>query len=236
MTNVLRPGDFKKLGSLTIRVRERLPGGVLTGIFIDDQRNPAERINIIAEQGVVQKNERGSILVLQTGNFQRIELGKRDPSIVEFKSYAFDLSQFSRPPEKITLGARERFFEELISPSSEDSFEKQSPGVLRIELHDRLLSVFYPFAFVILAFAVLAPPRTTREGRSFAICVLVLAVLVIRMGGFGLSAVSAANPSAVFIQYLLLAAATSVGLLMIVRGVTIDTPTAIAGVLSRFRS
>src|SRR6478736_4683677 len=41
LTNILQPGRFAQLDkNLTIRIRERLPGGILAGIFIDDRRDP----------------------------------------------------------------------------------------------------------------------------------------------------------------------------------------------------
>ncbi|HEX7960205.1 MAG TPA: LptF/LptG family permease, partial [Terriglobales bacterium] len=107
LTNILRPGEFQKLGPLTIRIQGRQPGGLLVGIFIDDQRNPSERIDILADRGTVQKNERGSFLILQDGNLQRFETGKRDPALVAFASYAFDLSQFSNVVQSVTYGPRE---------------------------------------------------------------------------------------------------------------------------------
>src|ERR1700743_2308526 len=58
LTNVLQPGRFAQLDkNLTIRIRERLPGGILAGIFIDDRRDPNERVSIVAEHGDVVKNE-----------------------------------------------------------------------------------------------------------------------------------------------------------------------------------
>ncbi len=33
LTNILRPGEFQKLGPLTIRIQGRQPGGLLVGIF-----------------------------------------------------------------------------------------------------------------------------------------------------------------------------------------------------------
>ena len=225
LTNILRPGEFAKLGALTIRISERLPGAVLTGIFIDDQRNPAERIDIIAERGVVKKNERGSLLVLQDGNLQRFETGKRDPALVAFKSYAFDLSQFSNANQNITYGTRERTTLDLISPAPDDAAVNAAPGAFRAELHDRFFAPLYPFVFVLMAFAVLGPARTTRQTRNFAFAVLVVAILAVRIAGFGLSTVSAALPGAIAIQYLLLALTCLGSILLILRGLTIDTPT-----------
>lgn len=224
LTNILRPGEFNKVGALTIRVQGRQPGGLLTGIFIDDQRSEAERVDILADRGTVQKNERGSFLVLEDGNLQRFESGKRDPVLVAFKSYAFDLSQFSSVPQNIIYGVRERPFGDLISPPSDGSPVKDKPGEARAELHDRLFAPLYPFVFILLAFAALGQPRTTRQNRSFAIGVLVLAIFVVRISGFGLSSASGARPFAILGQYLMLAAVSAASLWMILRGVIIDSP------------
>lgn len=237
LTNILRPGEFAKLGALTIRISERLPGGVLSGIFIDDQRNPAERIDIIAERGVVQKNERGSLLVLQDGNLQRFETGKRDPALVVFKSYAFDLSQFSNVTQNITYGTRERTTWDLIAPAPDDAVVNAAPGAFRAELYDRFFAPIYPFVFVLMAFAVLGPARTTRQTRNFAIAVLIVAILAVRIAGFGLSTVSSALPGAIAVQYLLLALTCLGSIVLIMRGLIIDSPTRLVelgrGLLSR---
>src|SRR5882672_7670419 len=45
MTSIVQPGRFTSLQQgVTFYMRERRPDGQLQGIFIDDQRNPAERI------------------------------------------------------------------------------------------------------------------------------------------------------------------------------------------------
>src|SRR6476619_8575735 len=118
LTNILQPGRFAQLDpNLTIRIRDRLPGGVLGGIFVDDRRDPKERVTIIADHGTVLKNESGSYLVMEDGNLERFEAGKRDPALVAFGRYAFNMSKFSnRGGADITLGIRERYLWELMSP------------------------------------------------------------------------------------------------------------------------
>lgn len=240
LTNILRPGEFQKLGPLTIRIQGRQPGGLLVGIFIDDQRNPAERIDILADRGTVQKNERGSYLILQDGNLQRFETGKRDPALVAFNSYAFDLSQFSNVVQTVTYGPRERKIGDLISPPPDDPIYKKVPGEFRAELHDRIFAPIYPFVFVLMAFAILGAPRTTRQNRNFAVALLIVGILVVRIAGFGLSTVAVAQPLAIPTQYLLLAAVCAASFWMTVRGVIIDAPTnligAINGMFSRVAS
>src|SRR6201990_478655 len=66
LTNILQPGRFAQLDqNLTIRIRERQPGGILVGIFVDDRRNPDERVSIVADHGTVLRNGGGSFLVLE---------------------------------------------------------------------------------------------------------------------------------------------------------------------------
>src|SRR5262249_32362340 len=86
--NIVQPGRFTKLEErLTLHIQERRPNGQLLGIVIDDQRNPKERVTILAERGDIVKNPRGLFLVLETGSVQRHELAQRDPAIVLFDSY-----------------------------------------------------------------------------------------------------------------------------------------------------
>src|SRR6266436_4323470 len=66
LANILQPGRFAQLDqNLTIRIRERQPSGVLVGIFVDDRRDPKERVSIIADHGTILKNEGGSFLILE---------------------------------------------------------------------------------------------------------------------------------------------------------------------------
>lgn len=235
LANVLQPGQFIRLDKLVLRVQERRPGGVLSGVFIDDQRNPAERINITAQNGVVQKTDKGSFLVLSDGNLQRFQADKKDPLIVAFKSYAFDMSQFSQAPQSYNYNARERFIGDLISPPKDDAVAQRSLGQFRAELHDRLLAGLYPFVFVILAFAFLGPPRTTRQGRNFAVSALVLLVLVVRIAGYACSTIAVSSPGAIMVQYAMLLIVAAGSVWMILKGVVVDPPASFTAQFARWR-
>src|SRR5262249_33557725 len=75
----------------TSHIRERQPDGLLLGVFLDDRRDPKEQTTILAEQGKIVQNSQGTFLFLQTGNVQRHLSDERDPNIVLFERYAFDL-------------------------------------------------------------------------------------------------------------------------------------------------
>jgi lipopolysaccharide export system permease protein len=234
LTNILQPGRFAQLDqNLTIRIRERQPGGLLAGIFIDDRRDPKERVSVVADHGNVVKTADGSFLVLKDGNMQRFEAGKRDPALVAFASYAFDMSQFSKQGHDVTLGIRERYLWELISPPEDDPVYKQLPGQFRAELHDRFLAPIYPFAFAALTFAFLGAPRTTRQSRNFSMGGSILAVFGLRMAGFACSVMAVKSPVAPVVQYLMLFAAIGVSLWIIIGGIVLEPPPMLIEAINR---
>jgi lipopolysaccharide export system permease protein len=234
LTNILQPGRFAQLDTnLTIRIRERLPGGVLGGIFVDDRRDPNERVTIIADHGTVMKNGSGSYLILYDGNLERFEAGKRDPALVAFGRYAFDMSKFSNQGRDVALGIRERYLWELLWPEADDPIYQQLSGQFRAELHDRFMSPVYPFAFAALTFAFLGTPRTTRQSRNFSIGGSILAVFGLRMAGFACSVVTVKTPAAALLQYSMLVAAITIGLWMILGGVVVEPPAALIEAINR---
>jgi lipopolysaccharide export system permease protein len=236
LTNILQPGRFAQLEqNLTVRIRERKPGGLLAGVFIDDRRDPKERVSIIADHGTVLKNDSGSFLILEDGNLERFEVGKRDPALVAFGRYAFDMSKFNQSHD-VALGIRERYLWELMYPEADDPIYKQLPGQFRAELHDRFLSPIYPFAFAALTFAFLGTPRTTRQSRNFSIGSSIFAVFGLRMAGFACSVMAVKSPLAPLVQYLMLLAAISTGLWIIVAGIVIEPPAALMETINNFNT
>ena len=234
LTNILQPGRFAQLDqNLTIRIRERQPGGILLGIFIDDRRDPKERVSIVADHGTVVKSGNGSFLVLEDGNLQRFEAGKRDPALVAFGRYAFDMSKFSQGHDT-SLGIRERYLWELFSVDENDPMSRLLSGQFRAELHDRFMAPIYPFAFAALTFAFLGTPRTTRQSRNFSIGSAILAVFGLRMAGFACSVMTVKSPWAALVQYLLLAGAIVGSLWIILGSVVIEPPAAMMEAINSF--
>jgi lipopolysaccharide export system permease protein len=225
VTNIVQPGRFTPIDrGLAFHIRERRPNGLLVGILLDDRRDEKERVTILAEQGEILKNERGSFLILENGSIQRHELKQRNPNIVRFDRYAFDLSRFSSGPMVVNYSVRERYLWQLISPDPNDPQFKEQPGQFRAELHDRIIGIFYPIAFVVIAFAFLGAPRTTRQSPVWSITAVVVGVATLRLIGFAGAILTRNYPSAAAIQYLLLAGTVAGGLYAISRGLIIEPP------------
>jgi lipopolysaccharide export system permease protein len=226
VSNVVQPGRFTNLECrLTLHIRERLPNGQLLGILIDDQRNPKERMTILAEKGEIVKNNRGIFLVLERGSVQRHEAGQRDPALVLFDSYGFDLSWLSGGTPNIKYSVRERYLWELFDGVGTDSaLVAAQPNQVRAELHDRITAPLYPLAFVIMTFAYLGSPRTTRQSRTMSLIGATTAVGALRGLGF-LGMIAGANtPVALLLPYIALLAAFVLGYFAVARGVVIEPP------------
>ena len=234
LTNVLQTGKFVEIErNLTLRVRERQPGGLLVGIFIDDRRDPKERVTIIAERGTILKNANGSFLVLEDGTLQRFEQGRRDPVLVQFEQNAFDMSKVgANAAANVIFSIRERYLWELLDPAADDPMFKQFPGQFRAEMHERLTSPLYPFAFMALTFAFLGAPRTTRQSRAISITSAIVSLSVLRLIGFACTVIAATSVLAAPFQYAMLLATLAVSAFVIHRVIALEPPPVVLDTLT----
>jgi lipopolysaccharide export system permease protein len=234
VSNIVQPGRFIAIeAGLAFNIRERRPNGLLVGILMDDRRDPAQRVTILAERGEILKNSQGNFLILESGSIQRHELKQRDPNIVLFDRYAFDLSQFSAGPQTIKYSVRERYLWQLWKPNPADPQYKEQPGQFRAELHDRLLAPVYPLAFVLIAFAFLGAPRTTRQSAAWSVTAVILAVAGLRLIGFASTVFTLKYPAAVAVQYFAVGSTIVASLYAISRGLIIEPPAFLTTAVAR---
>jgi lipopolysaccharide export system permease protein len=233
VSTIVQPGRFTSIEkNVTQHIRERRPNGQLAGIFLDDQRNPKERVTVMAETGELLDNDKGTFLVLQKGVIQRRRPDRRDPAMVTFGRYAFDLSQFAGGASAVKYSIRERYLWQLLFPDPKDPMLLEQPGQFRAELHNRLVAPLYPIAFVVIAFAYLGAPRTNRQSRTLSMLGAIGGVALVRLVGFASTVFGASEPWMLSLQYITLAAAIGFGLYVIRNGVILEPPAFIANPLN----
>ena len=229
LTNIVQPGRFTTVGgNLTFHIADRRPNGLLVGIFVDDRRDPNEHATYLAEQGEIVKNDSGSFLVLDGGSIQRLQTGQRDPRIVTFNRYPFDLSQFTGGRQNVVYTVREKYIWELLWPRPDDALYMAQPDQYRSELHDRLATPLYPLAFVILAYMFLGPPQTTRQSRTLALLGMIGVVALLRLTGFVSVIVGVRVPGVLVVQYVALFGTIAAGLWQISRGQALEPAAAVS--------
>jgi lipopolysaccharide export system permease protein len=222
ISNIIRPGAFTVFErGLVFHIREKTAENQFRGVLIDDSRDPEERATIVAEYGQIVQRPEGSFLVMRDGNVERHRAKERDPSIVVFDQYAFDLSRLARGPT-VSYGLREKYLWELASPAPDDPTAESLAAQRRAELHDRLYAPLYPLAFGMIAFTILGFPRTTRQSRAISIVAVVVGVAGLRLAGFAGTAMGVKFPPMLIVVYVLVAAAIAFGGYVVWRGIAID--------------
>ena len=187
VTSNVQPGRFIVVdGRLTLHIRAREPNGQLLGIMVDDQRDPKERGTIFAEQGDLLSNERGIFLLLENGTVQRHEAGKqRSGHRPVHRTMRFDLSRLSPASGQVTFAIHERSISGNCSTRDRRSdVHAISPGSSAPSCTIESPTPLYPLAFLLVTFAFLGAPRTTRQSRAMSLIGAIAVVAVLRGLGF----------------------------------------------------
>jgi len=227
VSNVAQPGRFAALDrGLTFHVRERGPGGALRGIFVHDSRDPKAVTTYVADRGQIVSSEAGMFLVLEDGTMHRSAEKVSNASMVEFKAYALDMSQFSASDKATQSHAADSAIGDLLWPKK-DKDEPLSPleeSRIRVEVHKRLSTPFYPLAAFVIPFAFLGLPQTTRQNRNAGIAGAALAFMAIEIAGFGTWGFVQRNENAWFLPYLMPLTGIVPGLLVVAGLIELKTP------------
>jgi lipopolysaccharide export system permease protein len=218
VANMVKEGQFTTLDSgITFHYRER-SGDALLGIFMQDKREQGKIVVYLAERGQAVEKGGQAYLVLEKGSVQRQQPNSRDSSIVAFERYAVDLSAFNQEGGDVVYKPRERSTGELLFPDASELYYKFQEGRFRAELHDRLSAWLYPVAMMMIAFAALGDPRTTRQGRGVAIATAVVGVVLLRIAGFAASSAAVRSALGILAIYAVPLLAMGISMAVIFQG------------------
>lgn len=181
ITSFMREGDFVSLTpKLTFHMRSRNQDGSLRGIFVSDDRDPEKTVTYLAEKGAILDNPLGLFLIMGNGTIQQRSKIDQSISMIEFSSYAFDLSSFTSSATVATLQPAERPTSYLLHPDPNDPYLLQSPVKFRAELDDRLTAPLYCFLFALIPLMFLGQAQSTRQSRAATIASAVILTVVVR--------------------------------------------------------
>jgi lipopolysaccharide export system permease protein len=218
VANMVKEGQFTTLDNgITFHYRERA-GDALLGIFMQDRREQGRTIVYLAERGQTVESNGQAYLVLEKGSVHRQQPNSRDSSIVAFERYAVDLSAFNQEGGDVVYKPRERSTTKLLFPDKGEVYYQIQEGRFRAELHDRLSGWLYPLAMMMIAFAALGDPRTTRQGRGAAVAAAVVGVVALRIAGFAASSAAVRSPLGAVAVYAAPLGAIALALLFILNG------------------
>lgn len=220
LTQVMQPGRFSSPeANLTFHIRERAMNGELLGLLMHDTRDKSQAQSYLAERGLIVKQDSTAYLVMSSGHILRRADPKEPPQIIAFDKYAVDLDQFEAQDGGVgEYKPRERYFSELYDPGPESQLYKSQPGQFRSELHERLVSPLFPFAFAFIVVAFVGQARSTRTSRMENLIAAFVLAAGARLVGLALNNLVAANAAMLPVLYALPLAAIGAALFMIYGG------------------
>jgi lipopolysaccharide export system permease protein len=185
ITQFMQEGAFVSLTpKLTFSIRNRNADGSLGGIFVSDDRDADKTLSYLAERGAILENPLGVFLIMGNGTIQQRSKVDQSISLIEFSSYAFDLSSFASTGTVPVLKPLERPTGYLLHPDPEDPYFQQFPAKFRAELVDRLASPLYCFVFALVPLLFLGQAESTRQGRGPSIAAAAFLTVLIRTVSF----------------------------------------------------
>src|SRR5262245_9402882 len=182
--------------------RARASGGERLGRMMHAARDPKQIVTYLAETGLIIKQGGTAYLRMDKGHIVRRLENEAAPQIIAFDRYAVDLNQLEQRTDQIVvLRPRERYTGELLNPDPNDPQYKTSPGSYASELHERLASPLYAWAFVLVVLAFMGQAQTTRTSRTFAVVSAFVVAVFYRVIGIMLSNYAVVRPTAVPLLY-----------------------------------
>lgn len=186
IAQVIQPWRFTSPeAKLTVHIRDRSPSGELLGLMMHDARDAKQVVTYLAERGRIIKQDGAAYLRMDSGHILRRLEHDQSPQIVAFERYVVDLQQLEQRMEQSSqvMRPRERYTHELLAPDPNDPIAKANPGSLIAELHERLASPLYTFAFVLLVMASMGQAQTTRQSRMKSVIGAFTIAIVCRVIG-----------------------------------------------------
>lgn len=165
VSSLIQEGTFTTISNkLTIYVRSRDSEGELGGILINDSRDPARPVTILAQRGAVADSPKGSRIILIDGERQQYTVASGKLSVLTFRRYTLDLASLRGAPVVRFREPDERFLPHLFSPPAGVSASLRRNFLA--EGNERILVPLSAFSFSLIPLACLLPGQMRRRGQS----------------------------------------------------------------------
>ena len=181
---LIQENTFKRVDdNLYMQVAQRLPDGRLGGLFIADSRDPKQDVIYYAREGALVKEGEISLLLMRDGEIQSRTPSSGALSVIHFKSYAFDLTEFTATDKGVVLMPKDRFTHDLLYPDRKDKVYTDHPNQFVLEFNRRISEWLYVPAFVLLALVISGTPRSNRGDSAMQLFFALATAFAIRWAG-----------------------------------------------------
>jgi len=199
---LLQEGTFNTVtDDVTVYVRERIGEEELQGILVQDNRNAAKSVTMMAERGVMLRAEGVPRIVMFNGNRQELTRETGEVSMIFFDRWSFSIDWLGKGDERRWREPNERFLHELLWPGDSDA-EQYYADQFRAEGHNRLAAPLYPVVFTLIALAALLSGQFDKRGQAKRLGAATAAALLIQAGALGTLNLATKTPPAIPLIYL----------------------------------
>ncbi|MEN3791429.1 LptF/LptG family permease [Fulvimarina sp. MAC3] len=218
ITLFLRPGRFERISpDLVISVGET-NGKVIESLFIHDTRDPEVELTYFAAEASILDTDDQSVLMLFDGQLHRKPTHGNSVSVIEFQTYAFDLSDLKPTNDGDWTRTSELSTLTLVNPDPNDALYQNAPGSYVEEATERFTSWLYCLAFALWAVVVAGQPQTNRQASNAAMTLGLAGAVGLKAIAFLALSVVSDNPALAFFAYLLPISACAFNIFLIMRG------------------
>ena len=177
---MFREGEFTTLQpGLTVFITTHEPDGSVSGVLINDERNPKTKSTVSAELGRIVHTEKGPRIILVHGNRQELNRQTNQFSSVSFERYSVD---FGAPntKERKAAGVREQSLYELLTAGSNPNLEPKEARRWIVEGNKRFTTPLLNIIYAMIACTGLLIGNFNRRGQAKIVSISVSAMIVIQ--------------------------------------------------------
>jgi len=202
VSSLLQEGTFTTISDkLTIYIGSRNERGEISGVLINDERDPQQPVTIFAERGAFADSAQGSRIILVNGNRQRYDRASGKFSVLTFDRYTLDLAMMRDAPVVRFREPQERFLGELFFPPPE--IDGANYRAFMAEGHQRLVVPLSIFSFAMIPLACLLPGEFNRRGQLRRVLLAVFFALVFQSTDIGVKSLTASHYAAIPLMYVI---------------------------------
>ena len=177
---MFREGEFTTLQKgLTVFVTKHQDDGSVSGILINDERNPRTRSSITAEKGVIIQNKEGPRIVLINGSRQEVNQRNGSFSSVSFEKYSVDFG-IKGTKARSKNSVRVNNFHTLINALKDENLPENDRKKMFVEGNKRITTPLLSVVYALLGCVGLLISNFNRRGQTKTVIISLVAVILIQ--------------------------------------------------------
>ena len=177
---MFREGEFTTLqDNLTVFITTHEPDGSVSGILINDERNPKTKSTVSAERGRIIQTAKGPRIILVNGSRQEINKQNNQFSSIIFDRYSVDFGAKETKARK-EAGVREKTLGELFSAAANPDLEPKEVRRWIVEGNKRFTTPLLNVIYGLIACTGLLIGNFNRRGQLKIVSISVSTMVIIQ--------------------------------------------------------